>query len=113
VAVVDQPKPAAPANMRPRYADKVGHEDDYSWITGQLYYLHVDGGVWVVRYATVDTEDKYGGSVVLAPTVPMNVFREGDLVSVRGEIMNNGRPAGHVGGALYRAAHIDMVERAD
>jgi hypothetical protein len=112
VTVVNQPKLEI-ANVRPRYASKVGHEDDFSWITGQLYYLHVDGGIWVVRYASVDTEDKFGGSVVLTAGVPMHNFREGDLVSVRGEILNNGRPAGHVGGALYRPEHIDMVERAD
>jgi hypothetical protein len=93
---------------------KIGHETDYSWITGQLTFVHTGtSGVWVVRYATVDTEDRFGGSVVLAANVEMRNFREGDLVSVRGEVLNEGRATNILGGALYRPSHIDMIERAD
>jgi hypothetical protein len=96
-----------------KFQDLIGHEGDYSWITGQLYYVHTDGGMWVVRYAHVDEVDKYGGSVVLTPTVEMKNFREGDLVNVCGEILNNGIPVRPLGGALYRVNSIQMVERND
>src|SRR5262245_36627083 len=105
-------KPAQVLNSK--YVEKVGHEEDYSWVTGQLYYVHASSsGYWVVRYATVDTEDKFGGAVVLAPAVNMKNYREGDLVSVKGEVINNGRANKHLGGPLYRATSIDMIDRAD
>jgi hypothetical protein len=75
--------------------------------------MHTNGGTWVVRYATVDTEDRFGGSVVLAPTVDMRNFREGDLISVHGDILNEGRAVPTLGGALYRAQHVDMIDRVD
>ncbi len=59
-------EPLLPAGVRKSYAGKFGHELDYSWITGQLFYIHADGGLWVLRYAGVDSEDRFGGSVVLA-----------------------------------------------
>jgi hypothetical protein len=99
--------------LKQQFQNKVGCAEDYSWITGQLFYLHTDGGKWVLRYASVDQEDRYGGSVVLAPTVSMTNFREGDLVCVHGQILNHGRATRHLGGASYRANHIDLIERAD
>jgi hypothetical protein len=96
-----------------KYQDKVGHETDYSWITGHLFYLHTDGGKWVLRYTAVDEVDRFGGSVVLTPTVEMKNFREGDLVNVSGEVLNNGQAARPLGGALYRVNSIQLVERAD
>jgi hypothetical protein len=102
-----------PTAVTQRFQQKIGHEDDYSWITGQLHYVHADGGLWVLRYATVDTEDKFGGSVVLAPAVNMKNFREGDLVSVRGEVLSEERASRALGGPRYRAVAVDMIDRAD
>jgi hypothetical protein len=105
--------PPSTAQIATKFQEMIGHEADYSWITGQLYYVHADGGKWVVRYAHVDEVDRYGGSVVLTPTVEMRNFREGDLVNVCGEILNNGIPVRTLGGALYRVNSIQMVERND
>jgi hypothetical protein len=91
--------------------DRVGHEHDYSWITGYLYYVHTNGGQWVLRYADLGQQDRYGGSVVLTPTVGMQHYREGDLVTVHGEVLREGRATHALGGALYRAHMITMVER--
>ncbi|MBY0525287.1 MAG: hypothetical protein K2R98_17910 [Gemmataceae bacterium] len=96
-----------------QFQKKVGNADDYSWITGQLIYVHADGGRWVLRYASVGQEDKYGGSVVLATAAEMKNYREGDLVSVTGEVLNNGRATRHLGGPLYRVENIAMIERFD
>ena len=63
---------------------RVAIADDDSWIIGQLFYLHADGGTWVVRYAPLGKEDRYGGEVVLARGVDMSQLREGDLVYVKG-----------------------------
>ena len=96
-----------------KHRDKVGHETDYSWITGQLFYVRADGGRWLLRYGHPDEVDKYGGSVVLAPTVEMRNFREGDLICVYGQVIEDGRASRSLGGPLYRTNSISMVERAD
>ena len=103
-----------PIVVKKELFDKIGHADDYGWVTGQLFYVHVGGeGKWVLRYAGVDEEDRYGGGVVLTTAVSMRNFREGDLVSVTGEILKDGRASKYLGGPLYRATSINMVERSD
>lgn len=99
--------------VRKEFQNKIGAAEDYSWITGQLFYIHADGGRWVLRYAGVDQEDKYGGSVVLKPAAEMKNFREGDLVSVNGEVLTDGRASKYLGGPLYRVTSISMMDRAD
>ncbi len=96
-----------------KYEEKVGHEQDYSWITGHLFFVHADGGRWVVRYGLPGEVDKFGGSVVLAPGVEMRNFREGDLVCIRGDILNEDRTSPTLSGALYRVNTITMIERSD
>jgi hypothetical protein len=109
--------PAAAPEPDPKVSQKdpnqVGHADDYSWVTGHLSYVHVEGGRWVLRYAGVDQADKYGGSVVLGGATEMKNYREGDLVCIRGEMLNEGRPSRYLGGPLYRVNSITMIERAD
>jgi hypothetical protein len=107
--------PARPAmEIAKEYLDKVANAGDYSWVTGQLFYIHIhaDQGLWVVRYAPVDKEDQYGGSVVLAPATSMTGFREGDLVTVHGEVLNQGRASRYLGGPLYRGLAVDLKDRA-
>jgi hypothetical protein len=99
--------------VKDHFQRKIGRADDCSWITGQLFYVHADGGKWILRYAAVDEEDKYGGSVVLAPAVNMKNFREGDLVSVTGHLLSEARASKFLGGPLYRVETIDMMDRAD
>jgi hypothetical protein len=102
-----------PTAIQKRYLDKVGHEDNYSWITGQLYYIDADGGRWIVRYATADTEDRYHGNILLPPDVNMRNFRSGDLVSVQGEILNGGIPSRIGDAPFYKVNSIDVIERVD
>ncbi len=97
-----------------KFRDKVGHEADYSWITGQLYRIDgSSGGLWLVRYATAEMQDQYGGTVVLAPAVQMSNYRDGDLVSVRGEVLNGGRNSEQIAAPVYRASDVSLVERGD
>ena len=85
---------------------------DYSRLTGQLSYVHTGGGLWVVRYAPLDGDDRYGGSVVLAPVVSMDSYKEGDLVSVTGEVLNDGqRTSKFLGGPLYRTTSVTLLDR--
>ena len=108
-----QPEQVNASGLKQEYVYHIGHAEDFSWVTGQLFYIHAGKGLWVVRYATVDTEDQYGGSIILAPVVNMKNFREGDLVSVQGEILNGQRASKNLGGPSYRADHVELIERAD
>jgi hypothetical protein len=96
-----------------KFQEKVGCAPDHSWITGQLFYVHTDGGRWVIRYTSVGEQDKFGGSVVLAPGVDMKNYREGDLVSVNGKVLSDARTSHHLPGALYQATSISLIERAN
>jgi hypothetical protein len=95
-----------------RYEARVEHAPDYSWVTGQLFYVHADGGLWLLRYAPVGKEDANGGSVVLARNLSMESYREGDLVTIRGQVMDH-RASRFLGGPLYQARSITLVERGN
>jgi hypothetical protein len=100
-----------PQEIRKEYLPRIGNDPEYRWVTGQLFYIHAEGGMWVVRYAPVDREDRYGGSVVLAPAVNMDNFQEGDLVTVHGEVLSEGRANKYLGGALYRGLEVRLEDR--
>ena len=100
-----------PFELDRRYQARVDRAADYGWLTGQLFYVHADGGLWVLRYASLSTEDTNGGGVVLARDLSMDSYREGDLVKVHGEILNQ-KGSAYLGAPLYRATSIELVERA-
>jgi hypothetical protein len=107
---LDSEGPKNPFDLARRYEGKASASPDYSQLTGQLFYVHTDGGVWVVRYYPISKEDRYGGSVVLARDLNMNDYEDGDLVSVKGEVIAD-KVNLPLGGALYRAATISLVEK--
>jgi len=107
---VTDPETKHPFELSRRYEKRVERAADYSKITGQLFYVHADGGLWVLRYAPVGDEDPNGGGVILARTHQMDSYREGDLVTVRGSILDSKRSP-HLGAPLYRAQAIELVDR--
>jgi hypothetical protein len=104
--------PYAQRDIAKEHLSIVGRADDFRWIIGQLFYIHADGGLWVVRYAPLDKEDRFGGSVVLAAATSMEGFQEGDLVTVHGEILSEERASKFLGGPLYRANAVNLNQRA-
>lgn len=88
---------------------ELDHAADYSWVQGTLTFVHVNGGAWIVRYAGLDETDPHGGSVVLARDRRLNDFKEGDVVRVRGEILNP-RSSKFLGGPLYRVHSISLAK---
>ncbi|HEV3143696.1 MAG TPA: hypothetical protein VGZ47_07430 [Gemmataceae bacterium] len=106
----DSEGPKNPFDLARRYEGRAFASPDYSKLAGQLFFVHTDGGVWVVRYAPISQEDRYGGSVVLARDIDMSKYEDGDLVSVQGEILAN-KVNLPLGGALYRAATVSLVEK--
>jgi len=99
-----------PFEFARRYEMRVNHAADYSRLTGQLSYVHADGGLWVLRYSPLSDEDRNGGSVVLARDHMMNSYREGDLVSVEGQVISQ-KGSARLGGPLYRVQTISLVDR--
>jgi hypothetical protein len=109
--ITERPTGSSNRDIKKEYLPRVANAADYTWVRGQLHYVHADRGLWVVRYASVDREDRYGGSIVLAAAADMSGFQEGDLVTVHGEILNNGRASKYLGGPLYRALTVTLDER--
>ncbi len=110
--IVTESETKHPFELSRRYEKRVDRATDFSWITGQLFYVHADGGLWVLRYSPVGVEDAHGGGVILARDLRMESYREGDLVTVKGEILDQ-RGSLHLGAPLYRASDIELVERSE
>jgi hypothetical protein len=99
-----------PFELARRYELRVTHAADYGRLTGRLSFVHADGGLWVLRYAPLAQEDRHGGSVILTRDQPMNNYREGDLVTVEGQIISE-RGSVRLGAPLYRVQSIRLVDR--
>jgi hypothetical protein len=97
--------PLFQTSLRPAALGKTGHENDYSWITGEL---QKSGNAWVLRYANAGEKDKFGGALILQTSIDMRTFRDGDLVSVRGTVMLSNRG---VTGPVYHALSMQLIER--
>jgi len=99
--------------MRPNFdlAEKdlkqVGHETDYSWITGKLFRAPGASGRFVLRYTAPYEEDKYGGSVQLNSSPQLANYHEGDLICVHGKVASRSTT-----NAAYEVQTIDLIERA-
>jgi hypothetical protein len=59
------------------------HAPDYSWLAGELQYV-ADQHAWKVRYASVDEDDRYGGSMILVDCGPMTDYLDGQMIRVEG-----------------------------
>jgi hypothetical protein len=99
--------------LKKSFIDRVGFESDYSWVTGQLFYVCADGGIWIVRYAPQEVSERYGGKLVMSSNVNMKNFREGDLVSVHGKVLTDSHGSKLFSGPMYQVERIDMIERGE
>jgi hypothetical protein len=103
--------------MRPNFdlADKelkqVGHETDYSWITGKLFRAPGASGRFVIRYTAPYEEDRYGGAVQLGSSPLLANYHEGDLICVHGKVLG-GSSARSAANAAYEVHSVDLIERA-
>ena len=93
--------------IRPQLATKIGRDEKFEWITGQF---EVENGSLVLYYATPETIDKHSGRIVLQPQqVDMSQFRRGDLISVRGQIVQIRTAQGMI--PAYRLTTANLIER--
>ena len=80
-----------------------GFDAAYSQLNGRLEYSPADGR-WLLRYITPgERTDRLGGIVVMNPASPVNGFRNGDMVTVRGRMENDG---GGQAMPIYAAATV-------
>lgn len=73
----------ADITAKPCYA----HDAEYRWLSGELQFVHARNS-WRLRYASVDEEDRYGGSVTLTEMGSMDSFSNGQFVRVEGSMVN-------------------------
>jgi len=103
----DFPKRAS-SPILPQFANKMGRDEHFEWITGQFEF---ENGNYVVYYATPETIDKYNGRVVLMPKQgDLKQFRKGDLISIRGQLTQRPSTQGFV--PIYRIQEASLIERA-
>jgi hypothetical protein len=74
------------------------HAKDYGWLRGRVEYSRLSKG-WRLRYASVDEDDRFGGSVTLADGSPLRALKDGDLVEVRGRLAD---PAADSASPVYQ-----------
>ena len=101
--------------MRPSYdlagkdLKQVGHETDYSWITGKLFRAPDSNGRWLLRYTAPYEEDRYGGAVLLSSSPQLGNYHEGDLICVHGKVAGGLRSSGN---ATYNVTSVDLIEHS-
>jgi hypothetical protein len=94
-------------NEIPEYA----HAQDYSWLVGQLQRVHSPQHQWKIRYAALDENEQWGGSMILAPDARLDQCKDGDMVYVEGEILSE-RPSLYLSGPLYRVRCLRPAQDA-
>jgi hypothetical protein len=83
------------------------HTEDYSCLSGQIQHSRITKG-WRLRYASVDEVDPYGGSVTLADEAKLAGVKDGDLLRVRGHLVN---PEDRGIAPSYQVDSIQPIER--
>jgi hypothetical protein len=92
---------------KPSSGPAFGHAVDYSWVTGELWYVP-GKNVWRVHYGSGKDNDRYGGTMTLSDTGPMSEYRIGELVYIEGRPVDANAKAAN---GIYRVSKI--LELAD
>ncbi len=90
---------------------KIGHEKDYSWITGKLFRAPGGGDRWVLRYGAPYEVERLGGLVLLLPHAELSKCQHGDLICVHGRLMEGGQVGRSGASASYQIQSISLIER--
>ncbi len=103
--VTHEKAPAGKSPLTAAAAKKVGRDEKFGWITGQL---EIENGVYVLYYATPDVVDQYNGRLVLQTQNDMHQFKRGDIITAEGQVQS--RPSLRGGAVIYRADSVALVE---
>lgn len=109
--VIPAKRPIAQPELERVQIPEYAHAKNYSWLVGQLQRVHTSQHEWKIRYAALDENEQWGGSMVLAQDAKLDQWKDGDMVYVEGEILNE-RPSVYLSGPLYRVRHIRNAQDA-
>jgi hypothetical protein len=70
------------------------HAPDYSWVSGELQHFG-NSDEWRIRYASVDEDDQYGGSMVLSGATSSADLKPGLIVRIVGHVIEADPNKGH------------------
>lgn len=97
------PAAGASSPILPINANRIGRDEKFEWVTGQL---QIEKDHFILYYATPETVDPHHGRIQLNPQkVDMRQFQNGDLVSMRGHLSHGASP-------VYQLTSADLIERA-
>ena len=88
------------------------HGNNYEWLIGRLHQVHVPRAGWKIRYAPTDVQDRWGGSMVLAPDTRLEDYVDGDTVYIEGKILSK-RAGLNLSGPRYRVKLIRPISEND
>jgi len=102
--IVASPEPP-PVAAKP-VVSEFGHAPDYTWLTGKLQYSRFNK-TWRLRYASVDQDDPYGGSVTIVDDLRSPGLKDGQHIHVEGRFVN---PGAKGIAPPYEVTSIEIVE---
>jgi hypothetical protein len=73
----------AEASSAPRF----GHDPNYGWLVGTVEYSRIQQA-WLLRYVSVEEDDRYGGCVTLVTPNQRMTFKPGQIVRVEGALID-------------------------
>lgn len=83
--------------------------DDYRWLNGQVRYDSFSKA-WRLRYAPLDEEDAYGGSVTLVDDGTLGKLKDGQFIRVHGSLMCSREKAVR---PRYKVISVQAIEEKD
>jgi hypothetical protein len=86
---------------------RFAHAENYGWLVGEVQYSHVKK-TWRLRYASVDEDDRYGGSVTLDGGTHTGELKEGQIVKIEGKLMD---PESREVSPAYQVFNISAVAK--
>jgi hypothetical protein len=108
--VKQAPEVTALPAVRRQVPETYGHGADYTWLQGVLE-KHAQGS-WELRFCDPAVKDKWGGKVTLTADPCLTPFKDGDLILVQGEVLQDqGAPNAWRHFPHYRVREIWLVER--
>lgn len=87
------------------------HSFSYQYVSGRLQHVDLEGGYWIIVYATgaQAEKDKYGGKLVLeADSRLLDGFKDGDLVLLTGGV-DADRMGIQMAGTYYKVKRIEAL----
>jgi hypothetical protein len=82
------------------------HSGDYGSLSGQVRYSQSDHS-WRLRYASLDDNDAYGGTVTLLANPQLDGLKDGQHVRVQGALVNPDRKEP---GCDYKVTSVQIME---